>query len=790
MPIRSLDPFISERQLLQEAPLAQLKGCRLGIEGTQWVRKIMKGVSRSNAVPSMSPLDGSMNSEMTAGGRVMDTILGTVVAMGGTPPLSTLETIIDRELAGFRQYDIQPFFVFNGMSINKRDKPFTAEDLRPGKRNKAWEDYSRGRRDQAISVLAASKTLNYQDYLYLIMSILAEKNVEFMRAPYFAWAQLAYLQSVSSSPDRPWINAIHSTTEILLFDVDSVITALDFDRGVFTFINKGAILNHMRVNPDQFLDICLVAGFDWVWTFPLLEPAPPELFNFANAAHFVMSRGDALSAMNQYHDHPTVAKRNHIDEFLRARSAVKHHLILTENATVEPLNKATAPLDIHEFIGPRLPDEIYFYLSQGMISPTILNGLASGYYLENHPLDNGETVEYRNFLESAEIAELRAQAFGLLTWGLHRSYQVKKIVTLHWYNPNAEYPVLHNYEPPLPARWINDVDKISGQKRATVVQVLPLTFSRTTAWVHAELNRQQAKEADTRFLVTSIAALEKGTIKQVTEKKIPTTAAEFQALVSARTIELRGLTDDSSSLTPLGKAYKRGLDAGKARPASLHEELLVCLELIRAGRLNSANYNPTYQPRPDIEGFSPVVASHIQLASRVMSLITVSLDPLKYWTGPLDRDLLVFQGFAKLVSRDLRCIAEMILMCVVMHELGPRREGPVLDEAFKCGLHKLPYSIEPSTALGIIGRAYLEGVARAEVVEHKSLDVAKQLAKKSVETTFSYCKDVEGDLKKGFYLWTQVAEMTRVLASEKQIAPEIAREIADADAWLSKRYLY
>ncbi|TPX49988.1 hypothetical protein SeLEV6574_g01139 [Synchytrium endobioticum] len=807
MPIRNLDAFLAERGLLQTAALSDLKGARLGIEGTAWVKKVMRsytGVTRSNSVPAIIPLDGpgpsltnngGSASEMTvtaAGGRIMDSILGTVVCMGGTPPLATLETIVERELNGFKQYDIQPFFVFKGLDITKRERPFTAEDARPGKRNRAWDEYSRNLRDQAMTLMVGSNSLNFQDYLHIIMRILAEKNVEFMRAPYFAWAQLAYLQQLSI-PDRPWISAIHSTTEILLYDVDSVITQIDFDRGIFTYVNKQNVLHDLGVYSDQFLDICLIAGFDWVWTFPPLNVQPPEAFQFITAVKFVtQAPGGVYAALAPYKNSPTVIKRNYIDEFMRARCAVKYHMVLTETATVEPMNKEAAPGDMDLCIGPRLPDEIYFYMSQGLISPTVLNAITSGYYLEHHPLDNGETNEYRTFLESEDIVELRAQALGLLTWGLHKQYQSKRVATLHWYDSNTEYQIPHNYDPPLPARWINEIDKITGVKKPNVQGILPLTFSRSSAWVHTEMKRQKTDQADFRFVINTVAALDAKQVHNVKEKTAPLTAVEFQATASSRVLELRGLSRDSYSLTPVGQAFKRGLDVnGRNRPASLHEELLLCLELVRSKRLNGSNYHPTYQPRAVIEGFSPVVTSYIQLASRVMSLVTVQMDALKYWTGPFDRDLLVFQSFAKLIARNIRCIAEMLLMCVVMHELPVKsRENPtVLDEAFNCGLQLLPYAIEPSTALGIIGRSYLEAVAKHEV-GGKPMDLAKEAARKQVAAQFGgYCKNVEGDLKRGFCLWNSVAEMTRVLAAEKQIPGDVAKEIADADAWLRCRFL-
>jgi hypothetical protein len=46
--------------------------------------------------------------------------------------------------------------------------------------------------------------------------------------------------------------------------------------------------------------------------------------------------------------------------------------VLTDEGEVKPLNIEQAPNDIHEFIGYRLPDEVYYYLVRGLIGPQVL----------------------------------------------------------------------------------------------------------------------------------------------------------------------------------------------------------------------------------------------------------------------------------------------------------------------------------------------------------------------------------------------------------------------------------
>lgn len=78
-----------------------------------------------------------------------------------------------------------------------------------------------------------------------------------------------------------------------------------------------------------------------------------------------------FNAVQAYSDNVTVSKTNYIDAFCRARCAVKYHLVINEEGEVKPMNVENAPNDIHEFIGYRLPDEIYYYLMRGLIGPQV-----------------------------------------------------------------------------------------------------------------------------------------------------------------------------------------------------------------------------------------------------------------------------------------------------------------------------------------------------------------------------------------------------------------------------------
>ncbi|KAI9467964.1 MAG: PIN domain-like protein [Benjaminiella poitrasii] len=148
--------FTAERRLIQTSAVSQLKDTRLGIDGNYWIRKI---VAKENAI----------------------------AAIGGLP--LRLVACIEKELEGFKSSGIQPIFVFSGLSILRKDRPFSTEDTRPSHRATAWDFYDRGKLDLAMSNWASSSSIHSAELLNTVFQILHKHGVEFIRAPYSSWAQ-------------------------------------------------------------------------------------------------------------------------------------------------------------------------------------------------------------------------------------------------------------------------------------------------------------------------------------------------------------------------------------------------------------------------------------------------------------------------------------------------------------------------------------------------------------------------------------------------------------------------
>jgi len=53
-----------------------------------------------------------------------------------------------------------------------------------------------------------------------------------------------------------------------MFEVDRVITSIDFAKQTFSYISKKEVLLDLVLSDDQFLDLCILAGGDHCATFP------------------------------------------------------------------------------------------------------------------------------------------------------------------------------------------------------------------------------------------------------------------------------------------------------------------------------------------------------------------------------------------------------------------------------------------------------------------------------------------------------------------------------------------
>jgi 5'-3' exonuclease len=176
-------------------------------------------------------------------------------AMGGSP--ITLFSKIQKEIELFKKYKIKPIFVFNGLTgLWKEDltknKPTNEKDY---KRNMAWMTYESGAVKEAATFfigLAQSPI----EYVHVLIKYFAENDIEYFRAPYLSWGQLARFEQ----RDKPVVHAIYGSFECTMFNVQRLITEIHFELGSFDYIEKQELLSNLQLRPDQYVDACIAIG--------------------------------------------------------------------------------------------------------------------------------------------------------------------------------------------------------------------------------------------------------------------------------------------------------------------------------------------------------------------------------------------------------------------------------------------------------------------------------------------------------------------------------------------------
>ncbi|ORX48366.1 hypothetical protein BCR36DRAFT_79758 [Piromyces finnis] len=838
MPIRHFDFYISERHLNQTAPISQLKGAKIGFEGQYWLRKIIKPLSHAR-MPNATEA------------KTLENITANIVAMGGTFPYNSFKTLLEKEINKIRSLDIYPFFVFNGLSFLRKDKPFSIDDTRPNKRSSGWDHYEKGKLDMAHNTWSSSGSVHQNEFMNLVFKIFQENNIEFMRAPYSSWAQLAYLQQ------KGYIQSVYSGSEMLMWcgDNDNVITNIDFDKKEFTWVEKIRVIQDLNLmHPDLFIDICMLAGFDWISTFPPLLSSPNISFTFKGTVDMVQQYRTGYNAIQAHAEHPNVKKYNYEENFCRIKSIIYHNIILKEDGTTEPLNKETAPNDLHELFGPRLPDEVYFYMCQGMVSPQVITNLVSGMLLEGPPLCNGDTIEYHEFIKSQSLLDLRTQALSLLTMGMSNYMRSRKVNSIFWFEPSTEFQLHHENEP-IGARWLppnklaqikdskqpdkenEDANQESKEKEQsnnateTKVNTTPVySLTNNIEWIESH------KKKDKDFSISKINlsfCLQTIQNQSQIQLNVPTSGQnnnnknsknsfdlkfirsvdDIYGLVLLRFLEARDFiklnnntkSSGSSTIaigsyqtTAYGKALQKALSTTSSS-ANLQEEIVTALELIRMNALTDKSYNKIPYIKPGTKLTSPVTLStpttpkkegqkiqeHINLISRVASLLHISFKSMVVWKGSLDLELLRFNSFMKAVNRSLRNLCEMLLLSMTMNENAGKSDSNL--EVLSTGI-KLPFLLDANTANGIITKSYLDSLT--DIINITPEVIQKSTT--SVENKFQeYCENVKGDIENTYKLWDSIIEAIKSLKSDGEITEEYAKEFFDANEWLKgKRPLF
>ncbi|KAJ5024177.1 temperature dependent protein affecting M2 dsRNA replication-domain-containing protein [Bipolaris maydis] len=705
--------------------LEHLRGCRVGIEAAEYLNQRILNHPRAK-----EPL---------------------VPALGGLP--LALAQHIEEDLAAFRSFEIEPYFIFSGLDITKQGNPFGHKTAEATVNADAWNLYDSHQAEASVARFGESTYVTPEDLFRALQSILTEQKTRWTVAPYSAWAQLAYLEK------NEYVHAIAASSDTLIFEATQLITSWDFEARQFSFIRRekcvadlSKFVSAPQISNDIFLDTCILAGTPFLPTLPILDaPNRAELLKPYSAIKMIMSNGQSgYSVVVSNNDVPPSGKE-YVTMYQKARLAVKNHPVYTEDGKIEPQNPASIPNDAVEYLGRRLPDEILHYMSKGLISPRILQWRTTGEIFEVPPMDGGDSPEYRN-LVSSKLIPLRTSVINLLSSSLHNWYRHNDLEQTNWFSPPDSNRKL--------ASTTIHVERPSEAQAPSIVD----TWNDCGILGAAILSLQDADFAAK-------------TISKKEHKNPLASSTEILYNSIWRFLALREYVDQKThNLTQWGKVLAAVISGLKGKPE--HEEAAVlAVELIRMGLLTSdINMFPTYNGAP-MRGSTKDKNSNM-LVSRVAGLGILHHRPIGF-TGPLSQHLLGYNSIINVVRQTLRELIEVA--CTHMFLTGcANRHVDITSVAMK-----LPFLLPNNCALSIAVKSYLD-----ELLSNDADPTAAETKARVIETAstryFPQSLNFVEDLTTAFSMWDAI--YAGVTSASSTTIPEATKQAwAETNQWLAER---
>ncbi|THZ36588.1 hypothetical protein D6C87_09066 [Aureobasidium pullulans] len=726
--ISGFNEWAASAQLGHTDSFVELNDRRLGIEAEDFIANIL------TTAPTKEPL---------------------LPALGGLP--FALEEIIIQQVTTLKDHGCEPYFIFSGVVSNGQEERLQSAIRATKSIAKAWDLYGASQPEYAVTEFGTlSGTINVENIYRFVQDILRKNGVAFLVAPHSACAQLASIAGTE------FCDAVAGSSDILMFEIDQLITELDFEKAQFSWITRRECIEALGVtSTSMFVDTCLLAGCSFLPTLPQLEndltgsPKGPRIRAAADLLKRGQINGNALCL--QYRDDPAMVALDYLNRYQKASLYVKHYVCIRPNGKIETADVASAPSDLNNIMGHRLPEEAFAYLSRGVIGSDVLCWIASNEIIERPPLDGGDADAYRR-LVSDGLTPLRTSALSLLSYSAHRFYQHNPIALRCWFNPAA--PKKLNVSDTTDPRstisgWNVRLDQIEAKANKLERDVSSLAF------IVGSLQ-------DTDFAKNSVTAKSGGNKPLSSPKEVRSNALW-------RFLQLRGYIQQDHQLSALGKCLQTAFM--RHNQQDLEEPALLAFEMLRLNLLNSNNMFP-YNGSP--QRGSDTDKRNTLLVSRVACFAGLRHKTIGF-TGPLSRHLLAYTSMVSAVRGNLRNVVEMSLFGLLANYHVDR--SMALDQLAEIS-YSLPFLNDVDCALGIAAKSYLDELsAQGEPTSETSREAVKI---KGANEWFPHAKDFQGDLQRAFALWDSV--YAAVAAAPDNLVSNRDKKIwEEADVWLSER---
>lgn len=379
MRVRHLQTYLREQNFAKIGDLSVCNGMRIGVDALYFFRTLKS---------LKDPLCEVSNSLSSAYAHV-----------------------VDEQLALFDKCGIKPLFVFQGMQ--PKSHMLLSAQMIGFAMHDAWAAYVKGDLDNAKAKFGQNMYREFsEDIIFFLVNFLASRGYDVFGAPYFATAQLIYFAK------EGLIDAIIGPPSTLLFGIPRVIICVDLQKGFFEWVELSEILGCWKIDKNQFVDSCLLAGTEHCLSYPFISSP----FSFGDAVEYIR-QAPLVKHLGQ------LPKRDGMTEYLDgyciAKTLITHPLILNREGEIMPLhNKLGLPLDYQKIVGCRLPRVIYYLLSECLMSSKLAFALALGEWVDE-PNANADSMEFRNLL--FDLREYNCRTLGLVALRLDELFQTKVI---------------------------------------------------------------------------------------------------------------------------------------------------------------------------------------------------------------------------------------------------------------------------------------------------------------------------------------------------------------------------
>lgn len=531
----------------------------------------------------------------------------------------------------------------------------------------------------------------------------------------------------------------------LNFGASTLIISIDWITKQFVWTDRAKCALKLGVKDDQFVDISLLSGLSILAPFPRPDIEMSAAPMFPARDLLMRSNYNPLAACDSLGDD------SYRLLFQKAKAAVSHAVWMDYTGATRTRQGEMIPRDLHDVFGQRLPDEMYYYLSRGIVGPRMLNWRTRLEIFEVPPLDGGNSQAYQQ-LVSHKLAPLRSRSMALMSRSLHNYYQKKDVELVCWFDESKKRALdvpdaLQSSQ--AADRWHVKHEVLAHEMLADKVS----TDVRSTLRM-ADTAKINITSSPLTFAVKLLSAngVAKQTITELPKNSHPlptgafTRQDELLANATFRFLEDRDYINNDHTLSAWGKALSAALGHASTNgylstvedPREVEEAIFMAFELHRLDALNSTNMFPaaTFQGAPQ-RGSDTDKASTL-LLSRIASLGSFHHNEIGF-TGPLSRHLLAYHQIAAAVRGSLRDLLEMHALNMLLKGAASRNLKPTDYSDFGS---QLGFLQQPDLGLSLVVKSYLD-----EINNDKQPDISKW---------FNHAADISGDLDKAWKMWGAV----------------------------------